>query len=124
MDGENLPKKAAELGLDVEVLAFAYTMQEKLNANAYKGGIGWARRDGSRNWKDAHPTFLTEKLMEEFYELLDEVEGGRLRHVGFSLEDFNPENLSMEAADLGNCAMFLSWVLGTLQSHVEVSSDG
>jgi hypothetical protein len=75
-----------------EVQKFARIMEYKLRLNDYKGG-----------WKDCDSFFLFDKLNEEVEELEREL------FVDDSIDDppYDPVNVSLEAADVGNVAMML-----------------
>ena len=91
-------EQPAVLEIHPAVMAFAYAMQYKLDANRHKDGIGWERdANGARNgWSGASIKFLLQKLEEETGELTEVVE----EHGG--------DAIWQEAADVGNIAMMLA----------------
>ena len=95
--------------LHPSVIAFAKAMQHKLDKNKHKDGKGWERNpDGSRNgWAGCSVEFLVDKLREEVSELLEALE-----HEGL-------DEIRNEAADVGNIAMMLADVCGSLNRSID-----
>ena len=77
-----------------EVQAFAEAMEAQLRANDHKPG-----------WKQDTPSMLGPRLEEEVRELQAEVERGIRR----------PDQILKEAADIGNFAMMVADVTGSLK---------
>lgn len=74
--------------LRTELQWFAGVMEEKLKQNDFKGG-----------WKDEEFTYLLGRLLEEVRELYREVE---------EENEWDPEKIAEEAADVANIAMMIA----------------
>jgi NTP pyrophosphatase (non-canonical NTP hydrolase) len=72
-------------------------MEERLRANDHKGG-----------WDNCEPEWLLTRLRQEVEELAAEIAKGGTR-------SFDADRLRLEAADVGNFAMMIADVLGTLK---------